>query len=557
MDAALSSAVSALLSESSSLSTISNNLANSETTGYKSESTTFSSLLTELSGTTTTTSGGVSATTRQNVTAQGTITSTSVSTDLAISGAGMFAVTSSLTGGQTYYTRDGAFDTDSSGNLYLSGTDYYLEGYAVVDGVTSSSLSVVNIESQETDAPKATTEYSLSANFPATAQDDLGTLSYTSTSGTTEDMSATYVEVSTDSTAGTTTYDVAINAASGTTISDGSGSGSQLLYSVTVDSSGAVVSCYSLTSGDTYSSTTLPDVTPSDSSSAVTLSSDYTDWSSFATAVGTGYSSSTSMVVYDSLGVAESVTVTWTATGDNTWLMTVTAADGDTLTDSNGSAVSSYTYEVSFNSDGTYAGVTSLATGETSASGTAGSAPVSSSGEAEISAIWSDGAAASTGTAAVAIDLGTVGGSDGLSQYSSSSSTAVSITVNSYSQDGYAEGTLSSVAVDSSGDVVASYSNGQSATIYVIPVVTFANENGLTELSDGVYEQSTSSGDAVYNIAGTGSAGTIEGSALESSTVSTTTEFANMIVTQQAYSAASEVISTDRDMFTSLMQAIA
>ncbi|PKU21479.1 flagellar hook-basal body complex protein [Telmatospirillum siberiense] len=555
MDATLSSAVSALLAESSALSTISNNLANSETTGYKASSTTFSSLLTETSGTTT--SGGVTATARQNVTAQGTITSTSVSTDLAISGAGMFAVTSSLTGGQTYYTRDGEFESDSSGNLYLYGTNYYLEGYSVVDGVTSSTLSVVNIDSQEISEPKATTTYSLSANFPATAQDELGTLSYTNSSGTTEDLSATYVEISTDSTAGTTTYDVAIDAASGTTISDASGSGSQLLYSVTVDSSGSIVSCYSLTSGDTYSGTTLPDITPSDSSSSVSLSSDYTDWSSFATAIGTGFSSSTSMTVYDSLGTAESVTVTWTALGDNTWLMTLKSADGETLTDSNGSSVSSYSYEVSFNSDGTYAGVTSLATGETSASGTAGSAPVSSLGEAEISAIWSDGSSASTGTAAVTIDLGTVGGADGVSQYSSSSSTAVSITVNSYSQDGYAEGTLSSVAVDSSGDVVASYSNGKSATIYVVPVVTFANENGLTELSDGVYEASTSSGSAVYNVAGTGSAGTIEGGALESSTVSTTTEFADMIVTQQAYSAAAQVISTSREMFTSLMQAIA
>jgi flagellar hook protein FlgE len=553
MDAAMSSAVSALLAESSALSTISNNLANSETTGYKSVSTTFASLLSDQ--TTTSSSGGVTATARQNVMAQGTITSTSITTDLAISGNGMFAVTSGLSGGETYYTRDGAFDTDSSGNLYLSGTNYYLEGYSVVDGVTSSTLSVVNIESQETLPAKATSTYSMVADFPASAQEDLGTLSYTSTSGTTEDLSATYVEVATDSTAGTTTYDVAIDAASGTTISDGSGSASQLLYSVTVDSSGAIVSCTSLTDGDTYSGTTLPDITPSDADSSETLSSDYTDWSSFASAVGTGYSQSTSMTVYDSLGDAETVSVTYTAVGDNSWLMTVSGSDGQTLTDSNGSSVSSYSYLVSFNSDGTYAGVTALATGETSDSGTAGTAPLSSSGEAEISAIWSDGASASTGTAAIALNFGTVGDSDGFSQYSTSSST--SIDVSSYSQDGYAAATLSSVAVDSSGDVVGTYTNGESVTIYKIPVVTFANENGLTELSDGVYEATSSSGEALYKVAGTDGAGTIEGSALESSTVNTTTEFTNMIVTQQAYSAASQVISTDKDMFTALMQAVA
>lgn len=555
MDAAMSSAVSGLLAESTGLSNISNNLSNSQTTGYKAVSTTFTSLLTELTNSSTYTSGGVSASARQNVLAQGTITSTSVSTDMAISGAGLFAVTTSLTGGQTYYTRNGSFDTDSSGNLYLSGTNYYLEGYSVNSGTASSSLSVVNIESREIDPPVATTTYSLSANFPAAAQNDLGTISYTNTSGTTEDLSAVYVQTGTDSTAGTTTYEVAIDAANGTTISDGTTTASQLLYSVTVDSTGAITGVVDMATNTT--TTSLPSITPSDSSSAVSLSTNYTDWSSFATAVGTGFSQTKSMTIYDSLGVSHAVDVSYTASGDNTWIMTVKSASDGSLTDSNGSTVSSYSYEVSFNSDGTFSSVKSLGTGETSASGTAGSAPISSTGEAEISAIWTDGAAATTGSAAVSVFLGTSGKSDGLSQYSSSSSTAVSITVNSYSQDGVQEGTLSSVAVSSAGDVVASYTNGNSVTIYKIPVVTFANENGLTAMSDGVYSESLSSGGAVFNTAGEGASGTIEGGALESSTVNTTTEFANMITTQQAYSASSQVISTDKQMFTTLMQAIA
>ncbi|PKU26004.1 flagellar hook-basal body complex protein [Telmatospirillum siberiense] len=557
MDAAMSSAVSGLLAESTALSNISNNLSNSQTTGYKSVSTTFTSLLTELTNSSTYTSGGVSASARQNVLAQGTITSTSVTTDMAISGAGLFAVTTSLTAGQTYYTRNGAFDTDSTGNLYLSGTNYYLEGYSVNSGTASSSLSVVNIESREIDPPVATSTYSLSANFPAAAQNDLGTISYTTTStpSTTEHLSAVYVQTGSDSAAGTTTYEVAIDAANGTTITDGTGtSGSQLLYSVTVDSAGAITAVVDMATNTT--TTTLPDITPSDAST-ISLSTNYTSWSSFATAVGTGFSQTKSMTIYDSLGVSHAVSVTYTAAGDNKWLMTVKSASDGTLVDSNGSSVSSYSYEVSFNSDGTYSGITSLGTGETNAGGTAGSAPISSTGGPEISAIWTDGAAPTTGTSAVSMFIGSSGKSDGLSQYSSSSSTAVSITVNSYSQDGVREGTLSSVAVSSAGDVVASYTNGNSVTIYKIPVVTFANENGLTAMSDGVYSESLSSGGAVFNTAGEGASGTIEGGALESSTVNTTTEFANMITTQQAYSAASQVISTDKQMFTSLMQAIA
>jgi len=90
-------------------------------------------------------------------------------------------------------------------------------------------------------------------------------------------------------------------------------------------------------------------------------------------------------------------------------------------------------------------------------------------------------------------------------------------------------------------------------TVYKIPVVTFANENGLSALSGGVYEETLLSGSAQY---GSSSAGTIVSDALESSTVNTTTEMTNMIVAQQAYSSASQVISTDKKMFDSLISVI-
>jgi flagellar hook protein FlgE len=92
--------------------------------------------------------------------------------------------------------------------------------------------------------------------------------------------------------------------------------------------------------------------------------------------------------------------------------------------------------------------------------------------------------------------------------------------------------------------------------IYKIPVVTFPNENGLTAKTDGVYEQSNLSGNYTLNQAGTNGAGTIDGSSLESSTVNTSVEFSNMITAQQAYSSASQVITTDKAMFTSLLQAV-
>jgi len=279
-------------------------------------------------------------------------------------------------------------------------------------------------------------------------------------------------------------------------------------------------------------------VTPSDSTSSITAPTSWSD-------LGTSTALSQSITVYDSLGKAETLPVTWTAEGSNQWLMTVSTPTSGTLTDSTGATVSSYSYQVSFNSDGSLSSVTGLPTSS------GGTAPMAGTNEPELSASWSDGAKAS----AVTLNLGTSGTTTGLSQYDSGETTA-SIDVKSSNQDGVPYGTLSSVAVNSSGEVMATYSNGTSVPIYKIPVVTFPNEDGLTAQSDNVYQASATSGTAILNTAGTNGAGTVEGSSLESSTTDTTSEFSVMITAQQAYSASSQVITTDKQDFSSLMQSV-
>ena len=58
------------------------------------------------------------------------------------------------------------------------------------------------------------------------------------------------------------------------------------------------------------------------------------------------------------------------------------------------------------------------------------------------------------------------------------------------------------------------------------------------------------------NLPGEGNAGSLVASALEGSTTDTATEFNKMIIAQQAYSAASQVISATSDMFDTLIQAV-
>lgn len=239
--------------------------------------------------------------------------------------------------------------------------------------------------------------------------------------------------------------------------------------------------------------------------------------------VGTIYSSE--VQVYDSLGTSYTLTVSWEKTATNTWTMTV--AD-PTLDDATAGTVTSDPIEVVFNSDGT---LQSPSTASLTVTGlTTGASDM-----------------------AITFSLGTIGSSDGITQQSSTSSQSVDITPTA---NGAAYGTLSGITIDEDGTVTANYSNNVSIAIYKIPLATFANADGLTAMSGSVYAVSTKSSTASYHFASTDGVGSIKANTLEESTTDTNTEFSSMIAAQQAYSAASQVISTAKDMFDSLLSAV-
>lgn len=124
----------------------------------------------------------------------------------------------------------------------------------------------------------------------------------------------------------------------------------------------------------------------------------------------------------------------------------------------------------------------------------------------------------------------------------------------SSTQNGAALGLQTGVSIDSDGFVVAQFSNGQSQKIYQLPIATFSDPNGLNSGTGNVYTQTDASG--TYNLrqSNTGGAGRISSGTLEASNVDLATEFANMIVTQQAYSANSKVITTADQMTQALLQ---
>jgi len=121
-------------------------------------------------------------------------------------------------------------------------------------------------------------------------------------------------------------------------------------------------------------------------------------------------------------------------------------------------------------------------------------------------------------------------------------------------QNGAELGLRTGVSIDADGFVSAQFSNGQSTRIYKLPIATFANTNGLAELSGNVFRETDNSGEFNLREAGQGSAGIIESGTLEGSNVDLADEFSKMIVTQRAYSAGTKVITTADEMTAELLR---
>jgi flagellar hook protein FlgE len=89
-----------------------------------------------------------------------------------------------------------------------------------------------------------------------------------------------------------------------------------------------------------------------------------------------------------------------------------------------------------------------------------------------------------------------------------------------------------------------------------VPIATFPNPNGLTHVNGTVYDENEAAGNYNLRLPGQGNAGSIVANALEQSTTDTSEEFNKMIIAQQAYSSAAQVVSTVDEMFQELISAV-
>ncbi len=153
------------------------------------------------------------------------------------------------------------------------------------------------------------------------------------------------------------------------------------------------------------------------------------------------------------------------------------------------------------------------------------------------------------------VDGATVGnvsltyGTGGLTGYAS---TTGRVTTNTLQQNGYAPGTLNTVEVTEGGQIMGTYSNGTTVALANVDVVNFTNDDGLRPDSLGNYQQTASSGEPIAGLKGT----TVVGGNIEQSNTDIAGEFSKMIVTQQAYSANTRIMSTAQTMMSDLMNII-
>ncbi|MCH4022911.1 MAG: flagellar hook protein FlgE [Acetobacter sp.] len=419
---ALTTAVTGLNAQSSAFTTLSNNIANSQTTGYKAQTTSFQDFVTGASSSGNASSDTVAAVTSSHNDNQGTISSSTNTLALAISGEGFFDVSqpasastaNSVTfSNQDYYTRNGDFTLNNDGYL-VNTSGYYLNGY-MVDGTTgqlSNSLSQIQIA-------------------------DIG---FRPTETTT------------------------------------------------------------LTLTGTIGSSTSSSATPASYTSPI----------------------------YDSQGTAHEADVTWTQDSSNPLSWTVSVTDP-----TNASAISANSYTVTFGSDGTVASIAD------SSGSSIGSTFSGSSAKIPITATYNGV------PQTINLNLGTIGGTSGVTLSTASSTSSQTPQLAS---DSVTSGTYEDITMETDGSIMANFSNGDSQLVAKIALSNFANPDALEAVSGQAYVATNDSGSPKTGMVGANGTGTLKTSSTEGSTTDLTSDLSNLIVTQQAYSANTKIVTTANSM---------
>ena len=598
---ALNTSVAGLQAQSFALQNISGNIANAQTTGYKGIGTNFVDLVPDSTTPDRQVAGSVTAFARATISSQGTVSAATVATYMAINGDGFFSVQKAIGttdnvpvfSGITNYTRRGDFQVNANGNL-VNGAGYYLMGVAV-DPKTGNPLGNVPqvLQFQNNFVPaQATSAIQYAANLPTTPTTPASTTalagSLLAAGGLNPaDFSQNPLPVGTPATpfgdafvtgaaalnkaatpgpitAATTlsgtspSNSLTTNFAAGDTIVvDGTtltfvasgATGNQLNVTDTVGQlltkigtiTGVAPTISPTTGAITLHTGTGQDLSVASSSPAFASLGFPTTMTAVRTGGGTA---GTGFVIGNDTGVFQKETISggavtaFNAAGTPVnlqmrWAKTDSASLGSPHQDS-----WNLFYQTDPAASGTQVGWVNVGTTFTFGANGALVAPTGSA--ISVPNVVVSGQALGNVTINV--------GSGGLTQFASTGGAA---TINTISQNGYAAGQLQSVAISNSGLVIGTFSNGQNLDLASVTLSHFNGTNYLKSLDGGAYAVTDQSGPAII-----GASGSISGSSLEGSNTDIADEFTKLIVTQQAYSANTKVITTANSMVQDLLNVL-
>jgi len=597
---ALTTAVGGLRANSYALENVSGNIANSQTTAFKRVDTSFLDLIPQTSATAQL-AGGVTTQSRSTNSVQGDVQTASVATFMAINGNGFFAVQkpgnftdgTPVFDGVDRYTRRGDFQIDKSGYL-VNGAGYYLQGVPIdptTGNPSGSSPQVLRFQNDFLPAQETTRiDYRANlASYPLTTRHDVsvpgseliapgsytvgrnplalgtpaapytdstrmgttqsnkGTPSVANTAATLLSGAAGTDSISADFVAGNT---ITVNGQTITFMASGAAGNNQINVG---DSIGTLLGKIDALQGSTGTPATI-------SAGSITLHS------------GTGFDlsiTSNNSAAWAALGFTGTVTATrggggGVGTGQvigsdtSTFLNESVAGGAVTTYDVSGAPVNlqfrwaktdsttlgpghtdtwNLFYQTNPNATGTQVAWQNVNTNFTfSASGQMSPAvPNITLANAVVNGV---------ALGSPVINFGT----GGVTQFADANG---NVQVNQIQQDGFPAGQLQSVGVGTNGRIVGNYSNGRNLDLAEISIATFNGTNFLKRVNGGAFEVTDASGQALY-----GKAGTIVGSSLEGSNTDIADEFTKLIVTQQAYSANTKVITTSNTMVQDLLNVL-
>jgi flagellar hook protein FlgE len=553
MSDALLAGVSGLQAHQTMLDVAGNNLANADTYGFKASRVTFSELLSDTLREATQPSAKTGGTNPEQIGAgvnvasvdrnmsQGNLVYTGQPLDMAIEGSGYFTLND---GRREVYTRVGSFAVDSSFYLVDPATGYRVQrtgSEGVAEGFQTATSSDIRIPYNVALPAKATQSITFAGNLSADTDNPTTNILSSGISYTQDEAAATGNTLLSD-------LDQAQGVAAGETIRIKG-----------VDPTGqAVDTTFTLAAGSTVSDLldaitaafsqggTNPGAKATISNGEIRLTDNeagYSQTDVYLTYAGThsfelpSYfkclqvggedARNTNVQVFDSQGIGHVLSVTFAKSKDaNTWDAVITSVTGAAGMDSDGRRVKGMT----FGKDGSFGGL-------------GGATP-------DRAVFTLNFGAQGSGAQDINLNLGTIGGFNGLSQFGGTSTVAAN------GQDGYQAGYLSSISVSREGLFVGMFTNGVRRDIAALQLTTFQNPAGLQSEGSNYFSVSANSGDPVATKGLAGGAGSVNGGSLEKSNVDMASEFVSLIQAQNGYQANARTITVTTAMLRELANLI-